>query len=70
MVANHAAYVSAEAVADAVYVVRRSPGIGEMGVELGRALGHQPGVAQRRQVTREERQRFPVHREHIEVFSV
>jgi len=41
-----------------------------VGVELGRALGHQPGVAQRGQVTWEERQRLPVHGEHVEVFSV
>jgi len=70
VVAYHATYVGPETVADAVYVVRRCPRIGEMGVELGRALGHQPGVAQRGQVTWEERQRLPVHGEHIVVFSV
>jgi len=41
-----------------------------MGVELSRALGYQPGVAQRGQITREKRQRFPVHSEHVVVFSV
>jgi hypothetical protein len=69
MVAHHAAYVCSETVADTVYVVCRSPGICEMGVELGCALGHQPSVAQRRQITRKERKLFPVHREHVEVFS-
>jgi len=70
VVAYHAAYVGPETVSDAVYVVRRCPGIGEVGIELGRALSHQPGVAQRGQVTREESQRLPVHSEHIVVFSV
>jgi hypothetical protein len=62
--------VGPETVADAVYVVRRCPRIGEVGIELSSALGHQPGVAQRGQVAREERQRFPVHGKHVVVFSV
>jgi len=70
VIAHHAAYVRPETVADAMYVERGRAGIGEMGVELSRALGHQPGVAQRRQVTRKERQRLPIHREHVIVFSV
>lgn len=70
VVAHHAANVRPEAVADAVYVVRGRPGVGEVRVELGRALGHQPGVAERRQVTGEERQRLPVHREHVKVSPV
>lgn len=70
VVAHHTAYVRPETVPDAVDVVRRSPGMGEVRVKLGGALGHQPGVAQRRQVTREERQRFPVHRKHVVVLPV
>lgn len=70
VVADHAAYVRPETVADAVYVVRRGPGVSEMCVELSRTLGHQSGVAERRQVAREERQRLPVHREHVVVSSV
>lgn len=70
VVADHTAYVSADAVTDTMDVVRRSAGICEMGVELSRALCHQPAVAQRRQVTREERQWLPVYREHVVVFSV
>lgn len=70
VVADHAAYVSADTVTDTMDVVRRSAGIGEMGVELCRALRHQPAVAQRRQVTRKERQWLPVYREHVVVFSV
>lgn len=47
VVADHAAYVSANAVTDTMDVVRRSAGIGEMSVELSRALCHQPAIAQR-----------------------
>jgi len=70
VVAHHAAYVRPETVADAMYVESGRPGIGEMGVKLSGALGHQPGVAQRRQIARKERQRLPIHREHVVVFSV
>lgn len=46
MVAHHATYVRSETMADAVDVVRRSPGMGELRIKLGGALGHQPGITQ------------------------
>lgn len=70
VVAYHATYVGPETVADAMYIVRRCSRICEMGVELSRTLGYQSGVAQRGQITREKRQRFPVHSKHVVVFSV
>lgn len=70
VVAHHTTYVGPQAVAHAVYVVRRCSGVREVRVKLSCALGHQPGIAQRRQVTREKRQRFPVHRKNVVVFSV
>lgn len=40
VIANHAAYVSPETVANAVYVVNGSARISEMGVQLGCTLTH------------------------------
>lgn len=66
VVAHHAAYVRAQAVPHAVDTVRGRARPRQERVQLSGALAHQPGVAQRRQVTRVHGQRAPVGHEHVE----
>lgn len=67
VVTDHSTYVSAQTVADAMYVIRGRARVGEMRVQLSCTLADYPRVPQRRQVTRVHGQRAPVHHEHIEV---
>ena len=70
VVAHHTADVSAETVSHALDGVGGGALGREEGVELRRTLGHQTSVAQRRQVTREESQNFPVDGENVVVASM
>lgn len=69
MVADHSANVGPEGVPHTGGVFRRAPHVHDEGVELGRALTHQPRVGYGREVAGKYSQRSPVHHEYVVVFA-
>ena len=67
MAAHHATDVRAETVSHALYAGGTRSVVCQVTIQEGRALGHQPRVAQSREVARELRERLPVHRQDIVV---
>jgi hypothetical protein len=65
--AHHATDMRAQTVSHALYAGGACPVASEVTVQESGALGHQPRVAQSRQVAGELRERLPVHREDIVV---